>query len=465
MCRRVASIAPPVTLALVVSCAPPEKAYRCETSADCVEGWECVASICTDRGGRKDSWERRSNDIGKPCESDAHCQFICGADKSCHGWEYMDVERAASKDAPVRSGSQIDVAIDSGGIIYLAYFVESEKAPDRFDLHLATRKDAWQIDTLAYAIWPKCTALSLALGPDGTPRVAFLAWDEVTKTQTLRYVSKRDGAFAIDTLDAFERHCNLQGDGVSLAVDAAGDAHLAYTRDTYQDPTDRLESPYRARELRLFSQSGGQWPAHSEIVADVGSFGATVVYEFERAPSLTLAADGHPTVAFVTNEVTGTDPIKTFTKRLRIATRENASSTWSFQEIDHTTSYFLYPDLKTDAAGVQGLVYAVRSRDYDVRIAFPNAANPDARAPRPYIPAVPILGGLRLAFSPNRYPGLALMSNLQSYGIVYDAGDPRVLLFEKSAVSKTYPAITFDPDGRSVFAYDSNGLVRVARYK
>lgn len=152
------------------------------------------------------------------------------ASKLSGGWL---TERVDAADLGCASGfSVLSLAVEGAGTPHLAY---SGPAPAYPLLHAAKQGASWVQDTIDAG---PIVSLSLALGPDGTPHVAF------ADDQGLLWLARREatGTWAIELVDG-ERWTTTP----SLVVDASGSAHVSYF------------SSGRGGELRYATNSGGAW--------------------------------------------------------------------------------------------------------------------------------------------------------------------------------------------------------------
>ena len=178
---------------------------------------------------------------------------------------------------------------------------------------------------------------SLALGPDGWPRISYWSQD----VTDLRYAWRDAGGWHNSTVDAYVPGSYGPGWGSSLAVDAVGIPHISYgvTNTTGE----------RSVWYAFWNTSSSSWTR--EYVGGIGFPGSPFF------TSLTLNTSGSPRIAYL-HEGTG---------ELLLATR--ASGSWSREVVDTPGASTNRPSLKLDSMDRPHLAYFTNP-DWDLRHAW-----------------------------------------------------------------------------------------------
>lgn len=204
----------------------------------------------------------------------------------------------------------IDIALDSSDHVNVAYYDY-----DNAEVRHAILSGALWASAPVTAAQPMRAPLSLAIDSANRPVIAA----QLAADDSLMFARYTGSAWEVQTVDA-------QGRMPSVAIDAAGDAHVAYFND-------------ETGELRYASWTGSEWT--SELVA------ATTDY-FD-GPSLAFGPGDAPSIAF--HDVT--------TMALKFARR--GESAWTVVTVDDTADVGNSASLSVDATGRAHIAYEDRT--------------------------------------------------------------------------------------------------------
>lgn len=209
------------------------------------------------------------------------------------GWQNNVVDRPGSL------GEQISLAISPDDRPAIAYF------NIRMLCYAYQDNAGWHIDRVT----PTGGLASLAFGLDGAPRIAYARYDG------LAYATRSETSWQSETVVAQV----IVSDGISLAIDDSGFAHVAFYRPT----------TYPDGDLMYAHQDSEGW--HVETVDEPGNVG--------RAASLVVDALGTPHIAYydATNQV------------LKYAHKD--FDTWSIEVVDSNGDVGKYTAIALDQDG------------------------------------------------------------------------------------------------------------------
>lgn len=225
-----------------------------------------------------------------------------------------------STQVALTSWREADLALDSRGGVHLAYLGPAGL------VHASGGPGSWSsevVDAQAF-----CDA---SLGLDATDGL-HLAYHVSTTTPEVRYASMYSGSWLAERVDAADSGCASGVSTLSLAVEGDGTPHLAYS------------GPAPGYALHYATRSGGGW------VRETVDAGPIV------RPSLGLAPDGTPNLAFVDGQGS-----------LRLARRE-ASGTWAVESVDEER-WADTPSLVMDPTGKAHVSYFSSGRGGELRYA------------------------------------------------------------------------------------------------
>ena len=201
------------------------------------------------------------------------------ASKKGGNWTFENVDSAEN------TGEYASLALDAKGNPHIAYSC-SYRGAHNCDLKFASKNSdgSWTVETVDGR--SRCCAdwlyvrigwwASLALDARGNPHISYYDKSmirEGEEANNLKYASKSGSTWTVETVDS----AGDVGKYTSLALDAKGDPHIAYSDST--EHANRL--------LKYASKKGGKWTA--EIVpTPPGSMGC----------SLALDAKGDPHIAY-----------------------------------------------------------------------------------------------------------------------------------------------------------------------
>jgi hypothetical protein len=230
----------------------------------------------------------------------ASLQYNRYATNAAGGWPALAVAQPKSVGA--------GLALASDGTVHVSYL-------DFPGLrHAVLDAGAWVAETVDAQ--GTCVA-AIALDGAGHTHLAYHAG--TTTAKELRYATNASGAWAQTVLHVFNTiGCGLAGREVSIAVDAAGAAHVAFAGGDYPDSG-----------LRYATNASGAW---TSAIVD-----AVSVHQVSAA-----AFAGKAHIAYADNLY-----------RVRYAT--NASGAWAIEDIQAGGSS--HPSLALDAAGKAHVAY------------------------------------------------------------------------------------------------------------
>lgn len=195
------------------------------------------------------------------------------ASKSGGSWTVESV------DATGQTGSFASLAFDAKGNPHIAY---SSGGPNH-ELKYASKSDgSWTVESVdgpsrSCAGWLSTDLgwyASLAFDAESKPHIAYYDMSEIREGEhanNLKYANRTASGWTVETVDT----PGDVGKFASLALDAEGNARVAYFDNTNRD-------------LKYASKSGGNWTV--ETVAATGSVGWD--------SSLALDAGGNPHIAY-----------------------------------------------------------------------------------------------------------------------------------------------------------------------
>jgi hypothetical protein len=234
------------------------------------------------------------------------------ARKSADGWMVENLDPAA--DA---TGGFVSLAIDSKGNPHIAYSLASGGGHSSRLKYASKGDGTWTVETVDGLSNPHGGLYvhvgwftSLALDAEDTPHVAYYDHSVIDFSQSvgnLKYASKNSGTWTVETVDA----AGDVGKYASLALDAKGNPHISYTHTT---------GGGRSSQLRYASKSGGRW-ATIEYLATPGS------EEWNRYyTSLAVDAEDNPHILYYEmTEWMREGNLEYATKRGRV---------WTFETVD-----------------------------------------------------------------------------------------------------------------------------------
>lgn len=204
----------------------------------------------------------------------------------------------------------IDIALDSSDHVNVVYY-DYDNAEVR---HAIQSGDLWASAPVT-AAQPMRPPLSLAM--DGSNRPVIAA--QLAADDTLMFARYTGSLWQVQTVDEYGRV-------PSIAIDAAGDPHIAYFND-------------ETGELRYASWTGSEWS--SELV--------TATTDYFDGPSLAFGPGDAPSIAF--HDVTAMS--------LRYARR--GESGWTVVTVDDSADVGNSPSLSIDVSGRGHIAYENRT--------------------------------------------------------------------------------------------------------
>jgi hypothetical protein len=223
----------------------------------------------------------------------------------------------------VGEGNKPAVAVDAAGVVHIAYLTEADHGAVFYGNNAS---GGFEVETISegYFYGP----LDLALGPDGTPYIAYhdhqaTSFNPEKGDEVVAVLG--EGGWQLETVSS----AGHDGWDNSIVVDSAGNWHTAAV-----DPSQFN----RTAGVEYASNAGG-----SANVAEIGS--GAIAYEF--GTSIQLDADELPAVAYYDDKVDA------------LAYAKFDGSDWSVEIVDDDGDAGRYASLAFDADGAPHITYFV----------------------------------------------------------------------------------------------------------
>ena len=266
--------------------------------------------------------------IGYQDYRDAKVKYAC---EKGGNWTVENV------DSTGHTGEFASLALDAKGNPHIAYGKAYRNSHD-FDLKYASKNGngSWTVETAdgrsrCCAGWKTVEVgwwASLALDARGNPHIAYYDKSlirEGEEANNLKYANKSGSNWTCETVDS----TGDVGKHTSLALDAKGDPHIAYSDNTKH--TNRL--------LKYASKKGGNWTA--EIVpTPPGSMGI-------MGCSLAVDAEGNPHIAYYEMTI--------WMKKGNLKYASKSGGSWTVETVESDAGE--QPSLALDAEGNPHIAY------------------------------------------------------------------------------------------------------------
>ena len=186
-------------------------------------------------------------------------------------------------DTTKNTGSFVSLALDAQDKPHIAYAYMAEISvsdkPGSYALRYASKSDGtWTIETVDKS--GDVGQVSLALDGEGHPHIAY----HDTNYSELNYAVKRGTNWAIETPDLADK----VGLDASLMLDSHGNAHIAYRHETEFTPPPDIAPEYGRNkyDLRYASNVGGSWKIRQVDVTGSVGWGASLALDTTDKPHI-----------------------------------------------------------------------------------------------------------------------------------------------------------------------------------